>query len=223
IGPQGPKGDKGDIGPQGPKGDKGDIGPQGPKGDKGDIGPQGPKGDTGGGRSLSIIPFASHSAPYISTDSSGNPTNVGAITFGGSPPVMTIEPNGTVILSGDNQDVFSLPFAAVIENIYATVNTFIAFTFPSGITVYPFLQLYAAAPESNIFVPISTTKLTVKNGYSGAVAARTPRAISLGGINLQLIAGIRLLIGGHMEIRGSGALARNYYFYFTGGIAIRPI
>lgn len=43
-GPQGPKGDKGDIGEQGPKGDKGDTGEQGPKGDKGE---QGPKGDTG--------------------------------------------------------------------------------------------------------------------------------------------------------------------------------
>ena len=47
VGPQGPKGDTGDIGPQGPKGDTGDPGPQGPKGDAGDPGPQGPKGDTG--------------------------------------------------------------------------------------------------------------------------------------------------------------------------------
>lgn len=29
VGPQGPKGDKGDVGPQGPKGDKGDVGPKG--------------------------------------------------------------------------------------------------------------------------------------------------------------------------------------------------
>jgi hypothetical protein len=50
TGPQGPKGDKGDVGPQGLKGDTGDIGPQGLKGDKGDtgdIGPQGLKGDKG--------------------------------------------------------------------------------------------------------------------------------------------------------------------------------
>ena len=46
-GPQGPKGDTGDVGPQGPKGDTGEAGPQGPKGDTGDVGPQGPKGDTG--------------------------------------------------------------------------------------------------------------------------------------------------------------------------------
>ncbi|MEG9884428.1 MAG: hypothetical protein V6Z86_07405 [Hyphomicrobiales bacterium] len=40
IGPQGPKGDKGDTGPQGSKGDKGDTGPRGYKGDRGDTDPQ---------------------------------------------------------------------------------------------------------------------------------------------------------------------------------------
>lgn len=52
-GPQGQKGDKGDIGaigPQGPKGDKGDtgaIGPQGPKGNTGNTGPAGARGPQG--------------------------------------------------------------------------------------------------------------------------------------------------------------------------------
>ena len=53
IGPQGPKGDKGDPGIQGPKGDRGEqglqgeTGPQGLKGDPGAQGEQGPKGETG--------------------------------------------------------------------------------------------------------------------------------------------------------------------------------
>ena len=38
---------QGPVGPQGPKGDTGDIGPQGPKGDTGDPGPQGPAGADG--------------------------------------------------------------------------------------------------------------------------------------------------------------------------------
>ena len=47
VGPQGPKGEQGDVGPQGPKGEQGDVGPQGPKGEQGDVGPQGPKGEQG--------------------------------------------------------------------------------------------------------------------------------------------------------------------------------
>ena len=47
LGPQGPKGDKGDTGAQGPKGATGATGPQGPKGDTGATGPQGPTGPAG--------------------------------------------------------------------------------------------------------------------------------------------------------------------------------
>lgn len=50
VGPQGPKGEKGDTGPQGPQGIKGDTGPTGatgPKGDTGPIGLTGPKGEQG--------------------------------------------------------------------------------------------------------------------------------------------------------------------------------
>lgn len=52
-GPQGPKGDQGEVGPQGPQGEpgligpKGDTGDQGPKGDVGIQGPQGEKGEQG--------------------------------------------------------------------------------------------------------------------------------------------------------------------------------
>ena len=49
-GPQGLKGDKGEVGPQGiqgPKGDKGDTGLQGPQGERGLQGEQGPQGERG--------------------------------------------------------------------------------------------------------------------------------------------------------------------------------
>lgn len=49
VGPEGPKGEKGETGAQGPKGDPGEAGPQGPKGDPGETGPQGPKGEPGAG------------------------------------------------------------------------------------------------------------------------------------------------------------------------------
>ena len=47
TGPQGPKGDQGDIGPQGEPGPRGPQGVQGPRGLQGITGPQGPKGDPG--------------------------------------------------------------------------------------------------------------------------------------------------------------------------------
>mgnify|MGYP000908727433 CR=1 FL=1 len=47
VGPQGPKGEKGEPGAQGLRGEKGDTGPQGPRGETGAIGPQGPKGKDG--------------------------------------------------------------------------------------------------------------------------------------------------------------------------------
>jgi hypothetical protein len=159
----------------------------------------------------------------MATNNAGEAISVSAITFAGTSPVMTLEGNGTVTLQANNQDVFSLPFAAVIENIYVTFNTYLDFTLPSGITVYPFLQLYTASPASNTFAPLSMTKLAVNTGYSGRVQARTARAASVSQIGLTLPAGTRVLIGGQMEIIGTSNLAQSYNFYLTGGIALRSV
>ncbi|MDR1615842.1 MAG: hypothetical protein LBR98_02370 [Syntrophomonadaceae bacterium] len=220
------KGPQGLPGPQGIKGDSGPTGPQGPQGSPGPAGPQGPKGDPASPdrQAATIIPFASHTAPLISTNNAGESTNVSAITFGGTPPVIALAEDGTVTLQAkNNQDVFSVPFASVIENIYVTFNTYVDFTFPAGITVYPFLQLYIAHPASNTFAPLSMTKLVANTGYSGTIPAHTPRAASVLQMGITLTAGTRILIGGQMEIKGSGNLNQNYYFYSTGGIAIRNV
>jgi hypothetical protein len=222
-GPQGAAGAKGEQGVAGPAGPQGAAGPTGPQGETGPTGPRGETGPTGapGTQALTTIPFASHSAPRASTDSAGKPTTVNAITFGGSSPVVTLASDGSAALTGDNQDAFSLPFDAVIENIYVTFNTIVDYTFPSGLTVYPFLQLYTASSDSNTFTPIETTKVAVDTGYSGTVPSHTSRAASLKQLNLSLSAGTRILIGGQMEARGSANLARDYYFYITGGISLR--
>jgi hypothetical protein len=47
TGPQGEKGDQGEVGPTGEKGDKGDQGEVGPTGPQGEMGPTGEKGDKG--------------------------------------------------------------------------------------------------------------------------------------------------------------------------------
>jgi hypothetical protein len=122
---------------------------------------------------------------------------------------------------GDNQDTFSIPFDAVIENICVTFNTIIDYTFPPGLTVYPFLQLYSADPDSNVFTPIAETQVIVTEGYSGAVPSHTPSEASLRQIGVPVSAGTRILIGGHMTTAGTTNLSRDYYFYFTGGISLR--
>jgi hypothetical protein len=173
-------------------------------------------------QSLAIISFASHNAPRLSTNSAGEPTTVCVVTFGGTSPVVTLAADGTAALMGDNQDAFSLPFDAVFKNIYVTFNTIIDYTFPSGLTIYPVLQLYTAPADSNIFMPVASTKLAAQ-GYSGVVPSHTPQAASLRQIDLFLSEGTRIFIGGYMEAHGSVSLSRDYYFYFTGGISLQQV
>jgi hypothetical protein len=232
TGPAGPQGAKGDTGPQGAQGIQGNpgatgptgpTGPQGVKGDpgsqgaKGDPGPQGPKGDPGAQARI-IIPFASQGAPYVGTNANGQPNNVGLLTFSDRPIILSLAANGTITLGTDEQYVFSLPFDAVIESIYITVGNFGTFTVPSGMTVYPLVQLFAALPESNTFTPIALSKTLPVTGFSGTTQANTMRAGSNSQIGVSLVAGMRLLIGAQMQITGN--LSQRYYFYFTGGIAL---
>jgi hypothetical protein len=169
-----------------------------------------------------MVPFASRKAPAISTNSSGNPTNVAVIGFVGETPVITLSSNGDLILGTDEQSAFSVPFNAIIESIYITAGTRVTYTFPTANAVFPFVQLYVAAPGSNAFVPIPTARVTTSIGFSGSTPAGSMLAASRTGINVQLAAGMRILIGGGMQITGTGTLQQNYYMYFTGGIALRP-
>jgi hypothetical protein len=144
------------------------------------------------------------------------------VTFAGSSPMASIAADGSVTLGSNNQDALSLPFDTIIESIYATINSSVTFTFPSGMSVYPFVRLYAADASTNTFSPLAGTETTVSSGYSGAVPANTPRVAATPQIGLYLPAGTRLLIGGAMSVSGTATLSQKYFFYFTGGIAVRP-
>jgi hypothetical protein len=125
-------------------------------------------------------------------------------------------------LGSDNQSAFSLPFDATIESVYATICTGSDITFPGGLFVYPFVQLYAAKPISNTFTSLPNTAVIPQVGLSGTVLANTTRAASKTQIGLSVTTGTRILICGQIQIRGTGNLAHNYSFNFTGGIALRP-
>jgi hypothetical protein len=135
--------------------------------------------------------------------------------------VLSLAADGSVALAPDSQYAFSLPFDAVLENLYITIGSAITFTFPAGITVYPFVQLFVANSDSNTFEPL--VKLVPSLGYDGSVSSNTTRTASLSQIGASLSAGTRILIGGQMQISGSGSLSQQYYFYFTGGISLRPL
>jgi hypothetical protein len=223
-GVQGVKGDPGPAGPQGIQGNPGPAGPQGIQGNSGAAGPQGIQGNPGpaGPQSQTVIPFASATTAYVGTTTTGAPRNAGLITFGGDPLVVTLGPNETVSLGRNNQSAFSLPFNAILENVYINVGPLTNFTFPTGLTVYPFVELFAAAPASNVFTALPQTKTVPASGFSGAVTANTMLVASVNQIGVQLTAGTRIIISGQMQITGSGVLFQNYYFHYTGGIALRP-
>jgi hypothetical protein len=124
------------------------------------------------------------------------------------------------MLERDHQSAFSLPFDAMIENVYADISSAAVFTVPTGITAYPFVQLYIASPGNNTFVAIPNAKAIPSTGYSGSVPAGTTRRAFTKQLSLQLFAGMRVLIVGQMQTSGSGTLLQNFYFHYTGGIAL---
>jgi hypothetical protein len=167
-----------------------------------------------------IIPFASVTAPGVTTTTTGAPQNVSLITFGGQTPVLSLGAGDNITLGRDNQAAFSLPFDVILESIYADMSTRVALTLPSGITVYPFVQLFVAAPGSNTFVAIPQARALPSIGFSGTVPAQAMREASVRNIGLRLSIGMRILIGGQMRIGGSSSLAHTYNFHYTGGIGL---
>jgi hypothetical protein len=130
--------------------------------------------------------------------------------------------SGNIVLADSNQNCFSMPFDGIIESIYATVSSTVNYTFPTGITVYPYVQLYQAQDVSNTFTPMSMTAF-VTQGYSGYTPANTLRRAVTTQPTSVIPAGTRILITGAMTAIGTGTLQRNDYFTFTGGIALRSI
>ncbi|MDR0751007.1 MAG: hypothetical protein LBF12_00245 [Christensenellaceae bacterium] len=231
AGTTGAKGDPGPAGPQGPQGEKGDtgaqgnIGPQGPKGDIGSQGPQGaqgPKGDPGTIQTLEtqfIIPFSGPKGVTLSTNANGAPINGSLLGFGSDSSVVTLNSAQTIMLS-DNQYAFTLPFNCTINNIYMTVTNKNTLTYPAGITVYPFVELFIAPEGTNTFTAIPYTSTMANGGYKDITVAGVNRSASKTNLNIKLAAGTRLLIVGLIQITGA-TTTRAYSYYFSGGLSMQ--
>jgi hypothetical protein len=157
----------------------------------------------------------------VSSDSNGASSSVAAVGFGGSGTAIPISPSGTVTPTAESQIAFSLPFDAVIDRVYASFSNVAVFTVPTGLSAFPCVQLYSAAPGSGTFTPLAGTKTLPVAGFSGQVPALTALFASRSNMGITLPAGTRILIGGQMELAGSPLLALGYYFFFTGAIAVR--
>lgn len=225
---QGPQGQPGIPGPQGPRG------AEGATGQKGETGAQGPKGDPGPeASSYTIIPFSSQMGPRTYANG-GNPTRVTLLGFGyfDTSNSAIFIPDTAIPLNADGsfnltfansasnrQVVFSLPFDMTINSVYATVGNYGSFS-PAG-SVYPYIQLYSADAGSNYFTPLTDAAAIPTQGIGPGLflPADIMRPASKDGLNIQLLAGTRIAIGGLMKITGDTGV-RDYYLYFTGGVGM---
>jgi hypothetical protein len=197
------------------------MGPQGPQG------PQGIPGETSSAvGALTIIPFASHYAFSVSTNSDGTSRMVILMSFVSNASTSTvISPTGTITLPTASQVSFSLPFDCVIESISATIGAASDFVSLDGITVYPYVQLYSASNDSNVFTPLQQAVAFPSQGYSGDIPANTLRYATTTQPTTILPAGTRILIVGKLLTTSTGteSMQLNHPCYFSGGIGIRAV
>lgn len=174
-------------------------------------------------KSNTIIPFASQKAPYV-TRVNGAATTVAPIGSGYAQlDTLPLDSSGSFNLSSrtNHQIAFSLPFDAIIREIYITTGNYEAFS--PGYPVYPYITLYSASSVSNLFTPIAGTATIPTTGLGpGSVPAGTMVSGSTTGLKITLPAGTRIVIGGMVQEPGSSGIA-SYHLYFTGGVGISSV
>ena len=168
TGPTGPTGETGATGVTGATGETGVtgasglVGPSGPTGATGATGVTGPStGGTGatGATGIpgigAIIPYAS-GPPVVLTGVASVATTASVVAFGNSSNTLTLVGN-TIDITGSlglaYDMAFSSPRNGTITSISAQFNNVIALALPTT-TISITVQLYEAAPGSNLFTAI---------------------------------------------------------------------
>jgi hypothetical protein len=182
------------------------------------------RGATGSSGS-SLVPFASsiENAPPLFADAYGNATSILALNSSNSASYSRIEPqsDGRVLLSHETQQAFSLPFDAVIENVFFTVGAVNSGSMQDAMRVYPCVQIYSAGSESNAFSPLDSARAVAARPFSGSFEPSELRMGYQKGIGARLEAGTRIFIGGFIQSEGEGDLTAAMALTFTGSLAIR--
>lgn len=216
---RGPAGPQGPPGSQGPRGCPGPEGPRGYPGSQGETGPQGIQGETGpAASSLAIIPFSIFNGD-VRADDQGNAVDICPLGFGGWGSSIPINSDGTVTVPGVIQVSFILPYDSVIRSIYMASGSH-STILGTGI-YYPYVELYAAPSDSNIFTPITVSVTMPDAGVPGPAEEDVTVSGSNTGLDIQLSAGTRIIIGGKLKTENSSS-DTIFSVYFSGGIAISP-
>jgi hypothetical protein len=172
------------------------------------------------------IPFASkrNSALGCTTDLSGHAANALLLSYVGNPIMrLPIARDGTIVLTEKSQSAFCMPFQGEITSLCATIVSVFDWDYAEGIAAFPYVQLYTAAADSNVFYPLLESRAVVADGYWGANSpANDPRPAFATNLRIEVQAGNRILIVGGMEVTGAGRKDCTLYWNYTGGVAIRP-
>lgn len=166
-----------------------------------------------------MIPFSSGNAPLVGTNVSGAPMNAALLTFSSNSPVIQLGTGNSISMdTGNMQYAFSLPQDCTLSAIYTTLANWGTFSAPSGTIVTPYVKIYRAEADENVFYPLMETKTKSPIGYRGLVPANTLLTASKTPA-VKLHAGDRLIIAGMVELEGTANLSQTYYFYYTGGLS----
>lgn len=237
-GPQGEPGPQGPQGVQGPQGLQGEPGPQGEQGIQGVPGPQGEQGIQGipgpqgiQGPVAATIAFSysnqSSSGVTLSTDSTGEPSQIAYAGFGGDNGYYTsLDPgewaSGTITIddSSSYPSSFVMPIDGTVQNIYGVFANRQALYLEEDVTIRPFMCLAIATTDTLTFTVLADS-IVYFPPYTGTeeIPKYTLRRASITGLNIPLPAGTLVTI--IMGITAEGSQPSQYLpASISGGIYI---
>lgn len=187
----------------------------------GTTGATGATGESGGGGSGGIIVFTNQNTTGLTTNATGQSTNVFLVNFSNRSNPYALTGNTFSLPAGDNQYSFTMPYDANIVNIYANFVNAGTFTPSAGANVYPYVILATAPSNSNIFTFIPETETEAAIPFVGGTShpANTVLAGSSTDINYTIPAGTRVAICCVQENTGT-TYSSPYLFYYSGGIQL---
>ncbi len=228
TGPTGPTGPTGFTGPAGTASNTGATGATGFTGATGPAGPMGVAGPTGatgftgpaGQNGGAIIPFASGGPVAMTTLISGLADTFGLIGFGSSATAPgfgnPIDLIGSIV--GPLLDfAFVAPRNGTLTDIYAFISVTAGVIVTGETTLHA--QLFEAPANSNLFVPIAATDVTLTPTFNPLITLGDIATGNNTGLAVPITAGNRYVLITYIE-SDQTALVSTIVGYISAGITI---